>query len=311
MNASDLSTFLRNLWLLGVELWLEGDQLRFKGNKQVLAGDALKVLREHKTAIIAILEENPQAYSGFVLSHGQRAIHLMQTMAPESAAYNQVCLLKLADTLDLTVLERILDVLLQRHATLRLSITELDGHIAQQVSYSLPSILSVHHFESTEQLNAWVNTESDRPFLLDKEPLIRACLLHVNNCYHLLLAAHHIIADFWALNVIIRELESIYLAEAQGKAADLPEIGKLFKDYVLYEKEWLNSDAGLAAKNYWHETLTPLPEVLELPTDFNRPARPRHQGKELSFSLGSALTEKLKHHAKASQVTPFVWVLSC
>lgn len=314
MNTSELQTFLRELWLQGVELWAEGDQLRFKGNKQLLAGDALKVLREHKADILALLQQQPLAYSGFALSHGQRAIYLMQSMAPESAAYNQACLLKLTDDLDISLLESSLDVLLQRHAPLRMSIEKLDGHIAQQVSYSLPSILSVHTLPGHTDWQQWLDNEADKPFRLDSEPLIRAQLLKTDSQpaqYHLLLVVHHIIADFWAMNLIIRELESIYLAEQTNQLPDLPDIGKLYKDYVLYEQEWLRSEQGQAARDYWHQQLSPVPPVPELPTDFARPSRPAFKGQEISFHLGSALTQQLKQQAKSQQVTPFVWVLSC
>src|SRR5690554_314425 len=99
MTHSELQRFLRDLWRQGVELWLENDQLRFKGSKQLLAGDTLKSLRENKPAIIELLQQQPLAYSGFPLSHGQRAIYLMQSMAPDSAAYNQACLLRLTNDL--------------------------------------------------------------------------------------------------------------------------------------------------------------------------------------------------------------------
>ena len=97
MSSNDLRTFLRNLWQQGVELWLDGDQLRFRGDKAVMSGDTLSRLRANKEALIAIIRENPLDYTGFPLSHGQRSIHLMQRLAPDSFAYNQACLLRLAD----------------------------------------------------------------------------------------------------------------------------------------------------------------------------------------------------------------------
>ncbi|HEY9033965.1 MAG TPA: amino acid adenylation domain-containing protein [Pseudomonadales bacterium] len=316
MTHSELQRFLRDLWRQGVELWLENDQLRFKGSKQLLAGDTLKSLRENKPAIIELLQQQPLAYSGFPLSHGQRAIYLMQSMAPDSAAYNQACLLRLTDDLDTVLLESSLDILLQRHAPLRMSIRQLDGEMAQQVSYSLPSILSQETtpIRSADGWQHWLDNEADQPFDLANEPLIRARLLITDSepaHYHLLLLVHHIVADFWALHLIIRELESIYLAGLTGRTPDLPEIRKLYKDYVIDEQDWLQSPQGAAARDYWHRQLTPLPATLELPCDYPRPARPQFHGQELSFTLGELLTRQLKAAARQQQVTPFVWVLSC
>lgn len=317
MSSNDLRLFLRELWHKGVELWLEGDQLRFRGDKKVVSGDTLSRLRANKTALIDIIKQNPQAYTGFPLSHGQRSIYLMQSMAPESFAYNQVCLLKLTDQLDTLVLENSIDFLLQRHAPLRMSIENLGNHMAQQVSYSLPSILSTEEIDiqNDAQWQEWISHEADRPFNLSDEPLIRAKLLvSPGNTapYHLLLVVHHIIADFWALELIIKELASIYLAGlTDNTPEDLPEIGKLFKDYVIHEQDWLASEQGKIARDYWIEKLTPLPPTLELPTDFSRPQQQSFHGKEYTFNLGQKLTSLIKKQAKTTQVTPFSWVLSC
>ena len=315
MSSNDLRTFLRNLWQQGVELWLDGDQLRFRGDKAVMSGDTLSRLRANKEALIAIIRENPLDYTGFPLSHGQRSIHLMQRLAPESFAYNQACLLRLADPLNIQVLENSIDFLLQRHAPLRMSILEVGGHLAQQVSYSLPSILSAAEVDTNNEAawREWVAREADRPFRLSEEPLIRAKLVtgpEQGSPRHLLIVAHHIIADFWAMELIVKELETIYLAGIAERTPELPETGRLYKDYVLHEQAFLASESGRAARDYWKKKLTPLPQPLELPADFTRPQRQSFRGSEYSFRLDSNLAARIRHEARNAQVTPFVWVLS-
>jgi amino acid adenylation domain-containing protein len=314
MSNIDLSQFLRHLWQQGVEFWLEGDQLRFRGNKNLVSGDTLSLLRDNKPAITEIIKNNPQAYLGFPLSHGQRGIYLMQNLAPDSAAYNLTCLLQLDKNLNLTVLQNSLDFLLQRHAPLRMSIQTLDGYLAQQVSYSLPSILTVTEVDKldAEQLQQWVNEEADKAFNLANEPLIRARLLcnRDDHSYRLLLVAHHIIADFWAMDLLVKELTAIYQAGLTDSTPALPDIGKLYKDFVVHERQWLDSEQGLAAKNYWNTKLQPLPATLELPTDYKRPQQQSFKGTEFRFELGTALTAQLKEQAKNAHVTPFIWVLS-
>src|SRR5690554_1505680 len=106
MNTADLQNTLDNLWQQGLELWLEGEQLRFKGNKQLLSSEVMSTLRDNKDAITAILQQTPDAFLGFPLSQGQRGIYLMQNMAKDSAIYNQSCVLRLASDVDLAVLAR-------------------------------------------------------------------------------------------------------------------------------------------------------------------------------------------------------------
>ncbi|CAA0102799.1 Tyrocidine synthase 3 [BD1-7 clade bacterium] len=335
MNTSELQDFLRNLWLQGVELWLEGDQLRFRGSKSVMDSKTLAQLKAHKSAIIALIQARPEHYLGFPLSQGQQGIALMQAVDPESAAYNQVCCLTLQDDLNVDLLEKAFDFLLQRHAPLRMALRQLDGINAQQVSYSLPSILVVEtasvppvedidadrtnvdttdeNLRNSNPVHQWIEHHASVPFALDKEPLVRARLripATANGTAHLLIVAHHIVADFWTMELIISELQQIYQASLQQRSPDLPDIGKLYKDYVITERQWLNSEASEAAQQYWHQQLTPLPAPLDLPTDFPRPARQSFAGKEYHFTLPAPLTKALKTQAQQHQVTPFVWALT-
>lgn len=313
MNKSELALFLRQLWLQGVEFWLEGEHLRFRGNKQLVSGETLALLRDNKATIIELIKAEPEAYLGFPLSHGQRGIYLMQNLEPTSSAFNLVCLLQLQSDLQINILQSSFDFLLQRHAPLRMSIEEVDGYLAQQVSYSLPNILQIHDANALSITcpETWLKTEADKPFNLSNEPLIRAHLLvnHQQNSHHLLLVVHHIVADFWAMDIFIKELAIIYQASLVESTPKLPEIGKLYKDFVTHESAWLTSEAGLKAKTWWNKQLQTLPQALELPKDEHH----QHQdfsGVETSFTLGSLLTEQLKQKAKETHVTTFVWILS-
>jgi amino acid adenylation domain-containing protein len=314
MSSTNLTQFLRDLWLQGVEFWLEGDQLRFRGNKQIVSGDNLTLLRDNKSAIIEVIKQDPHAYLGFPLSHGQRGIFLMQHLDLNSSAYNLTCCLQLQTAINTSILESSFDFLLQRHAPLRMAIKTLDGHLAQQVSYSLPSILTITSVEKMDDTtkNSWIKSIADKPFDLSNEPLIRAnlCVDKSTGRYYLLLVAHHIVADFWALDVFIKELAIIYTANLTQTTPALPDIGKLYKDYVFYERQWLDSTQGNITQNFWLEKLNPIPPTLDLRTDFQRPAKPTFNGSEYKCNINTTLTIQLKQKAKEAHVTPFVWVLS-
>ncbi|NRB37618.1 MAG: amino acid adenylation domain-containing protein [Pseudomonadales bacterium] len=312
MNTAELKDFLHNLWIQGVELWLENGQLRFRGSKSVMDSATLATLKQHKQATIALLEAAPKAYSGFALSHGQQAIHLMQHMAPDSHAYNQVCFVKLQTNLKPKTLKNAVADLIDHQPSLQTGLSRDDGQVKQLAKFSVNDIFNCEEqtLSTEDEIQQWLDNKANTPFMLEQDALIRITLLNNSNDNYLLIVAHHIIADFWAMDLIIKELQSFYQAQVSGQAAPLNKLTKNFKDYVLSERQWLNSEAGLAAKDYWHSQLTPLPNTLELPTDFIRPARQSYQGREYPFTLDKTLTQTLKQQAKKHQVTPFVWVLS-
>ena len=62
--------------------------------------------------------------------------------------------------------------------------------------------------------------------------------------------------------------------------------------------------------NYWRETLSPLPEPLELPGDFARTHTFDFQGGNTALSLSPALTEACDAFCKEKGVSPYMFFLS-
>jgi hypothetical protein len=79
---------LKDLKAKGLELWLEGDRLRYRAPQKVLTPQILDDLKQHKEAICALLWEGNNDLSGYPLSHNQQALWFLHQLAPESATYN-------------------------------------------------------------------------------------------------------------------------------------------------------------------------------------------------------------------------------
>lgn len=310
MDTKALKAFLRDLWCEGVELWLETNQLRFRGSKSILTAEKISQLRENKPQIIRILEDAPDAYLGFPLSQGQASIYFQQSMMPQSSAFHLTSKLTLKSSVDLTMLAKSFDWVLQRHAPLRMAIRQLDGHLAQQVSYSLPSILLEEFIDG--DLDDWSKRHVSRAFDLEHDPLIRAIVgKRENEEDVLLLVVHHIVADFWALSLFIDELSNVYQANIQGVDPELPSIGKIYKDFVIEEAAYLQSDAASIDKTYWLSTLENRPSPIQLSGE-KKTAQPRDfSGEEFSITLDSQLSHSIKQQAQSLGVSSFSWVLSC
>src|SRR6185503_18407500 len=70
---------------------------------------------------------------------------------------------------------------------------------------------------SEEELNERLVAEAHLPFDLENGPLLRVSLFQRSTQEHvLLLALHHIVADFWSLAVLVNELGILYRAENSG-----------------------------------------------------------------------------------------------
>lgn len=132
----------------------------------------------------------------------------------------------------------------------------------------------------------------------------------LTNEHILLLAVHHIIADFWSLTVLVDELGIIYQAQKADKQHTLIPLTLQYTDYVRAFAEMLASPTGERLWVYWHKQLSGQLPVLNLPTDRPRPPIQTYQGASQLFQLNADLTQKLKALSKANSATLYMTLLA-
>ncbi|HWN40692.1 MAG TPA: condensation domain-containing protein, partial [Thermoanaerobaculia bacterium] len=191
------------------------------------------------------------------LSHGQRALWFLQRLQPEAAAWNIAAAARVRGRLDSDRLRRAFERLTERHDALRLSFhPTLDGPV-QRV-----------HTESRLdfQEGGCLQEEAERPFDLERDPLLRVRLLRTGEDDVLLLVIHHLVADLGSLAVIVRELGPLY----DGTFDDPPPMPytELVGRERLEERHW----------EYWRKRLAGELPVCELPGDRPRPAARTFRG---------------------------------
>ena len=121
---------------------------------------------------------------------------------------------------------------------------------------------------------------------------------------------HHIISDGWSVGVIVRDWSALYDAACQQQAPVLPALSIQYTDYAAWQKRWLSGPALQEQLGYWRDTLAEAPELLELPTDFSRPAVKTYQGRHLGSVLPADLGADLQRLCREQGVTPYMALLA-
>ncbi|WP_207682850.1 non-ribosomal peptide synthetase [Desulfonema magnum] len=266
-----------------------------------------------KRALLArLLQEKRQAYN-YPLSYGQQALWFICQNAPDSPAYNMAFPLKLEGSLDMTVLQKALQKIVDRHPALRTTIDIADGEPVQTVHPSGTSHWKVHQgFGWSEQeLLSAVKTAYQQPFDLARGPVLRADIFQTAPREHvLLLTMHHILGDAGSMNILGNELLTLCQAELSGQNAVLPSLEASYADFVRTETAMKNSSAGEESLRYWQGRLEGESPVLKLPTDYQRPAVQTHKGASVPFSLSAELSQKLSQLARQEKSTRFSLLLT-
>jgi amino acid adenylation domain-containing protein len=304
---------LKDLKANGVELWLEGDCLRYSVPQKVLTPQILDDLKQHEEAICAVLRKGNNALSVYPLSHNQQALWFLQHLAPESATYNIGFAVGIRSPFDVAALSRTFQELLTRHAILRTTFPRRGPepvqviHPHQELCFEQ---IDASQWDSDE-LTARVADACKRPFNLEVGPLMRVMLYtHAADDHLLLLTTHRIVCDDWSLWLLLDELRVLYPAQQQGTEAPLPLPALSYKDYVRWQTQMLASPQGKRLWAYWQQQLAGELSVLNLPTSRPRPPIQSYNGASYPFTLTAELTERLRQLSEAENVTLYVTLVA-
>ncbi len=273
---------------------------------------------ERSRASSAASAIHPRQQQGpLALSFAQESLWLVDQLAPGNVAYNLPWALRLEGPLNVGALEQALTEVGRRHETLRTTFPVIENRPTQAIAPTLDLSLAVEDVppfpeaEREQYVRQRLAAEIARPFDLARGPLLRCQLLRLAENQHLLfLLVHHIIADEWSKNILLRELTALYSAFAAGAPATLPDLPIQYADYALWQRERLQGGLAERLVQHWKERLAGAPTVLDLPTDHPRPAVQSFRGAQASFQAPRALTEQLRALGQQEQASLFMTLLA-
>jgi amino acid adenylation domain-containing protein len=234
------------------------------------------------------------------LSFAQARLWFLDQLQPNSAFYNIPVALRLSGQLNIAAIESSINEIIQRHEALRTNFKIVEGQpvavIASTKNLKLLVVDLLHLRESEREIEAQrlATVEANRPFNLEREPLLRGMVLQLGETeYVLLLTMHHIISDGWSLGVFVKELTELYKAFCTGKPTSLPSLPVQYADFALWQRQWLQGEILEAQLDYWKQQLNDAPALLELPTDRPRSAVQTFRGGYYYASLSKELSAEL------------------
>jgi amino acid adenylation domain-containing protein len=280
-----IELLLAEIW--GEILGVEKERIGIDHHFFELGGHSLKatvmIARVHKELDVRVpLAEifKTPTIRGFALSSAQKRLYILQQMDLNSTAYNMPEMIPLEETPDFSFeperLENTFKKLIARHESLRTSFHMVNNQPVQKV-----------HDEVEFEIS--LVPRIIRPFDLSQAPLLRVGLVKLEEKRYLLwVDMHHIISDGASHSVLVQDFVSLYRGETP-----LP-LRIQYKDYAY----WQNSDKERAAirrqELYWLNQFADEIPVLDIPTDYPRPAVQSFDGSSVSFQVPPHHTAALK-----------------
>jgi amino acid adenylation domain-containing protein len=202
----------------------------------------------------------------------QESVLFAEAAHGRPGTHNLALALRLTGSLDRAAVDGALRALTERHEALRVSITEHEGEPRQTIAHAVTvpleevDLATAGHDPADAVLDRCFTEAQDRPFRLDRAPLLRATLFRLGEQRHvLLLVAHHSIADGDSLDVLAREFPPLYAACAEGRPNPLPPPALGYADHVAARLSGAPDRRRARALEYWCAQLDGAPATLDLP----------------------------------------------
>ncbi|MFQ4145488.1 amino acid adenylation domain-containing protein [Chlorogloeopsis sp. ULAP02] len=245
------------------------------------------------------------------LSLSQERLWLLYQLQPDTPLYNESSLLRLTGVLNTVALEKSINEIIKRHEILRTSFQIIDDEILQVIIPALTFTLTTINLPtcSEAEVKQIVIEKSSQIFDFSQAPLFRGTLIYLSEQEHiLLLTMHHIISDGLSWQIFYRELAALYQGFYEDNPAILSELPIQYADFALWQRQYLNDKSHQLT--YWKQQLKDVPPILNLPTDYPRPAQLSFRGARATIVICQAIADALKSLSQQEGATLFMVLLA-
>jgi pyochelin synthetase len=273
--VTDVIDLVASLEGLGVQLWEDGGQLRFRAPAGVLTDERKARLRACKPELVEYLRDpagaepiatDPgAALDPFPLTDVQAAYLVGRDEAFDYGGVGcQVYLEAEMASLDPAALTGAWRHLIDRHPMLR-AVVDRDG--SQRILPEVPAydVAVVDGHDGHGSVAAVREEMSHRSFEPDRWPLfdVRATRRTRDGeaAWTLHLSFDFLVADFMSIQLLLDELHQLLTEPSEP----LPPIDVSFRDYVLAERRARQRRSHQVARDYWWRRIDELPPAPQLP----------------------------------------------
>ncbi|ARU63622.1 hypothetical protein CBW65_23350 [Tumebacillus avium] len=251
------------------------------------------------------------------LAIDQERLWFFHMMNPDEPTYNVYGAINMKGTLNAPVFEQSFNEIVRRHEAWRTTFEMINGQPMQLVHDELfvpMELLDLTHLPREEREEAAKHAMSEViqiPFDLEVPPLVRTNLIRKHEDEWLfVLTVHHIVTDRVTFSIFFHEMMAHYKAFLNNQPSLLPEPQISYADFSEWQRKYLTGDVKDNLINYWKKTLDGSDFVLNIPTDYPRPAIQDFKGARVFLDIPMETANRLKEIGKKEGASAFMTLLA-
>jgi amino acid adenylation domain-containing protein len=244
----------------------------------------------------------------------QQRMWYVEQVDSNSRVHNLPAAWRIRGALDPEAFKQAFQLIIADHDALRMSFSAATGLPRQQLNDVRGDELDfidcsiMDKTDETEILRRLIEGAIEK-IDIESYPLFRSCLFKVDDQeWVFFFVAHHMIWDGWCFDLLLKKLDQYY-QYTSGVMTEKPvQPATDYGDYCAWHLAQLKDSAEGEDWQYWLKQFQTIPESLDIPTDFIRPAEFQADAQTITFQFGQELTEALDRSARAWNMTPFMMI---
>jgi len=222
---------------------------------------------------------------------------------------NLVRVIHITGPLNIYILEKSLNHIIQKHEFLRSTYPELEHNAVMQINdykFTLQTIDLPNLSELSSVIKKLVNT----PLKLDRMPLFNIKLIKVSaKDYYLVLIFHHIIFDMFSFEIIFDELIHYYEIYLDNKGIKEKKVTQ-YRDYIYWNEQERKAGKKEGMLEFWVNELKDAPVLLNFPLDHPYPAKRGGQSKYHIVRISLEKSDAIRDYVKNHNVTAYTFLFT-
>jgi amino acid adenylation domain-containing protein/non-ribosomal peptide synthase protein (TIGR01720 family) len=213
--------------------------------------------------------------------------------------YNQAVMLYSKEGFEKNAVRAVFTKIQQHHDALRMRYSKENGYI-RQINHDreYPLALQVYDWKHMANTNAKKALEAEANQLqasinLEKGPLMKLGLFHLDDGDRLLMVVHHLVIDGISWRILLEDIETLFHQYQNGESLELPLKTDSFKVWSEKLTQYANGNSPslLEEKSYWADLEAA--SVLPITKDFEQEENIGRDTHTLSFQLSETDTLRL------------------
>ena len=240
----------------------------------------------------------------FELTNPQKSIWYTEQYYNDTTVNNICTSGTIYGKIDEDLLKQAINNVVKQNDSFRIHVI-LENNIAKQyISDYKEFDIDVEHINDESEIGRIEKEEAKYKFnVIDSDLFKFKIAISQNKFACIILTVNHLIADSWALGLVIQEILRNYNALKNNE--EITQETFSYIDYINAEKEYKSSKKFENDKSYWNEIFQTIPEQATIPSSNSTVRDLSYKANRLSFKINKDVISKINKFCKENNISIF------